>query len=47
MLQVVAANPSPSPAPAPPPQTAGDPQFPDGTTVGFDSNNFDGNSLAY
>lgn len=47
MPQVVAANPSPSPAPVPPPQTAGDPQVPYGTTLGFDSNNFDGNSLAY
>lgn len=42
-----AANSTPSPAPAPTPQTAGDPQVPYGPTLGFDSNNFDGNSLAY
>ena len=47
MLLAAAANSTPSPAPAPTPQTGGDPQVPYGPTLGFDSNNFDGNSLAY
>jgi hypothetical protein len=46
MLKAAAANPKPSPTPASPAQTAGDPQVPSGTTLGFDSNSFDGNSLA-
>jgi hypothetical protein len=47
MLQAAATNPTPAPAPVQPPQTVGDPQVPYGPTLGFDTNNFDGNSLAY